>query len=93
MPNDIIADVGVSELTFEQAFERLESIVQRMNDASAPLEELISLYEQGAELGRHCEKLLAGYEARMEMVSKNTLVSEAAKLDREEACEDGEEET
>ena len=71
----------ISTLKYEQAFEQLEKTVDRMGDASVPLDELVSLYERGMALGAHCEKLLSGYEAKMEMVSRKSLEKELAGAD------------
>lgn len=70
------AENDISSLGYEQAFERLEKIVERMGDASVPLDELVSLYEQGMALGERCEKLLAGYEAKMEMIARKSIEKE-----------------
>ena len=80
-----IAEDDISALKYEQAFEQLEKIVDRMGDASVPLDELISLYEQGMALGEHCEKLLSGYEAKMEMVARKSLENEMQGLAHAEA--------
>ena len=54
-----------TDLSYEQAFSRLEEIVEKMSSASVPLDELVKLYEEGMTLAAHCEKLLNGYDARM----------------------------
>lgn len=85
MSDRIIAGADISALKYEQAFEQLEKIVDRMGDASVPLDELILLYEQGMALGEHCEKLLSGYEAKMEMVARKSLENEMEALAPAEA--------
>jgi exodeoxyribonuclease VII small subunit len=62
--------MNVNELSYEQSYERLEEIVERMSSASAPLEELMKLYEEGMALAKHCETLLNGYDARLEMIAR-----------------------
>ena len=57
-----------ADLSFEDALARLEGIVQRLESGQAPLEESISLYEQGAALKAHCEKKLKDAEARIERI-------------------------
>ncbi len=89
---DVLPEDDVSALSYEQAFERLESIVDRMSSAAVPLDELMLLYEQGMALGAHCEKLLDSYDARLERVSRQALVKELDALDEqydESAEEDG----
>lgn len=72
------------ELTYEQAFSRLEEITEKMSSASVPLDKLMKLYEEGMELAAYCDSLLKSYEARLEKVSKEAVIKEMA-------CEDGDE--
>ena len=60
---------NVEEMKYEEAFERLEAIIDRMDAASVPLDELMQLYEEGAALAKHCEKLLKSYEAKLVLLS------------------------
>ena len=46
------------QLTFEQALERLEKIVQALQDGGLTLEESIALYEEGMGLARICNERL-----------------------------------
>ena len=58
----------VSELSFEAALARLETIVRQLESGDAPLEESISLYEEGERLKRQCEARLAAATARIEKI-------------------------
>lgn len=69
------------QLKYEEAFARLEQIVEEMNSASVPLDELMKLYEEGMELAKHCSALLKSYEARLEKVSAKAMDTELAKDD------------
>ncbi|MCQ2438263.1 MAG: exodeoxyribonuclease VII small subunit [Oscillospiraceae bacterium] len=44
--------------TFEQAMERIESIVRALERGDAPLEESLNLFREGAALVADCEKQL-----------------------------------
>ncbi len=77
-------DFEVSNMTYEQAAAKLEEIVNRLGSANESLEEMVCLYEQGILLSNHCTRLLNGYEARLEKVSKQSLL-------REDDSEDGNE--
>ena len=59
--------------SYEEAFSRLEEISEAMSSASVPLDKLIGLYEEGMKLAGYCEKLLKGYEARLEKISRQAL--------------------
>jgi len=58
------------ELTYEQAVEKLEEIVRRIESGEAGLEESIKLYEEGMALGRRCKEVLAQAEQRVEHLSR-----------------------
>ena len=40
------------EMTFEQAKEKLDGIVEKLSDGNLPIEEMVKLYEEGAGLSR-----------------------------------------
>ncbi|MFN7219874.1 MAG: exodeoxyribonuclease VII small subunit [Burkholderiales bacterium] len=54
--------------SFEAAMAELEALVARMEEGELPLEESISAYQRGAELLRHCEKILADAEQRIKVL-------------------------
>ena len=56
------------DLSFEDALARLESIVSRLESGQAPLEESISLYEEGARLKALCEERLKAAQLRVEQI-------------------------
>ena len=57
-----------AELSFEAALTRLESLVQRLESGQAPLEEAVSMYEDGARLKALCEARLKEAQLRVEKV-------------------------
>lgn len=57
-----------SKLSFEQALQQLEAIVQQLEKGQVPLEESISIYEKGTALKAHCEAKLRDAEARIEKI-------------------------
>ena len=65
---DALDDINVSQLTFEQALERLETIVNDLERGDVPLEESIKIYEQGEALKKHCAKLLQAAEDKVEKI-------------------------
>ena len=56
-------------LSFEQALEELETMVDTMESGQLPLEKLIASYERGAELINHCESVLDGARKRLELIT------------------------
>lgn len=59
-----------AKLTFEAALERLESIVDTMEQGQVPLAELLSKYEEGTKLLRVCETRLKDAELKIEKLKK-----------------------
>ncbi|HYC74446.1 exodeoxyribonuclease VII small subunit [Brevundimonas sp.] len=57
-----------ADLSFEDALQRLEQIVSRLESGQAPLEESITLYEEGARLKAHCEDRLKAAQLRVEKI-------------------------
>ena len=57
-----------TELSFEQASEKLDSILEKLNSGSTSLDEMVSPYEQGIELVNHCTELLNSYRSSIDKV-------------------------
>jgi exodeoxyribonuclease VII small subunit len=57
--------------TFEAALKRLEEIVQKLEKGELPLEESLSLYEEGIRLSRLCHAKLQEAEGKIEILMKD----------------------
>ena len=68
-------------VSFEAALKRLEEIVQRLERGELPLEESLSLYEEGIRLSRVCHTKLDEAEGRIELLLKDARGD--AKLDKD----------
>lgn len=55
---------------FEKNLQRLDSIVQQLDDAELPLEKALVLYEEGMKLSEVCHKQLEEAEGRVEILMK-----------------------
>ncbi|MFB5282105.1 MULTISPECIES: exodeoxyribonuclease VII small subunit [Peribacillus] len=53
------------ELSFEEAMESLEQIVEKLEEGDVPLEEAISIYKQGMNLSRLCHMKLKSVEDQL----------------------------
>ena len=58
-------------LSIEQAMERLEMLVRKMESGQMPLEELITSYEEGVKLASLCQEKLDAAAKRIQIISKN----------------------
>jgi len=60
-----------TEITFEAAFARLETILEKMNSSSVSLDESLKLYEEADALINVCSKRLNDAERKIEILIKN----------------------
>jgi len=58
----------IKNLTFEQAFSRLEETVQKLEAGDLPLEEALALYQQGMALAKQCGLQLDNAELTIKKV-------------------------
>lgn len=60
------------DLTFEEALQRLERIVDQLEGDPPDLETALDVYEEGVGLARHCLDRLEQAELRIEELSLDT---------------------
>ena len=65
------ASVPAPYLSFEEALQRLESIVVMMESEELPLENLLLRFEEGTRLAQICQKQLAAAEVKIQQLEKN----------------------
>jgi|TARA_B100001250_G_scaffold237211_1_gene203803 exodeoxyribonuclease VII small subunit len=58
-------------ITFEDAAEKLEAIVEAMESEELPLEKLLVQYEEGTKLVKVCESKLQAAEKRITQLEEN----------------------
>ena len=63
----------MKELTYEQAYKRLEEIVEKLENGSVPLEESMKLFEEGTTLANFCNsKLNAAEQKFTQLITENS---------------------
>ena len=65
----------LSNLSFEDALKRLETIVQRLESGDASLDESIELYSEGDKLRAQCEARL---KSAQEKIDRSVLGSDGS---------------
>jgi len=55
---------------FEECLQRLEKIVQELEKGDVPLEQSLSLFEEGMQLSSACRKELEQAEGKVEILLK-----------------------
>ena len=63
----------VEELTYEEAFAELETLVNALEGEQNPLEEAMTLFERGQALVKRCGELLDGAELKVRELSGEQL--------------------
>jgi exodeoxyribonuclease VII small subunit len=67
------APAPVESLTYEQAFQEMESIIAALENNPSSLEEAMRLYERGQALSVHCAALLDKAELKIQQLFGDTL--------------------
>lgn len=65
----------MTKLSFEQQVLRLDQIVAILDKGTAPIEELLQLYQEGMELAQLCRDYLAEAEQRVVLINNQTSFS------------------
>lgn len=58
--------------SFEKAYERLETILETLNEGDVSLDSSLTLYEEATKLIGTCSKKLTEAEKKIEILLKNT---------------------
>ena len=69
-------------LSFEQAFLRLEQILEAMNSGKIPLEQSLSLFEEAEKLIQTCGTRLTDAEKKIELLVKTRTGEPALSADQ-----------
>ena len=70
-----LLDKEIDNLSYEEAFEKLQKIIQLLEEGNVSLDNSIKYYEQGILLKNFCEKKLKDAEMKIKNVldkSKNS---------------------
>jgi exodeoxyribonuclease VII small subunit len=72
--------------SFEAALERLEHIVERLDDGNLPLEESLALFKEGTQLAKLCRALLAEAEVQVKEALRD--IESAEDIEEDDDAED-----
>ena len=60
------------EPTFEKSVERLEGLIEAMENGDTPLADLVAKFEEGSKLLNHCQAQLKEAELKIEQLNLKT---------------------
>lgn len=66
---DVMPDLN--KLSFEEALEKLETLVAQMEEGNLPLDRTLTCFEQGMKLTSFCRKKLEKLEKRIEVLTSD----------------------
>jgi exodeoxyribonuclease VII small subunit len=59
----------IDKMTFEEAFQELETVVAQLESGEIPLEDAIELFERGQALSTRCSQLLDEAELKLKQLT------------------------
>lgn len=60
----------ISELSYEEARDELQVVVQQLEQQNVSLEASMALWERGEALAKHCEQWLSGARKKLDKAAK-----------------------
>jgi len=69
------------QLSFEEALNQLETLVESMEQGELSLEQSLESYERGVALSRTCESALKAAEQKVEILSRGSPEAEPEPFD------------
>jgi exodeoxyribonuclease VII small subunit len=67
-------DIPVDQLSYEQAYTELQTIVEELESEGLSLDEALALFERGQELIRYCTKLLDQTDLKVQQILGEEIV-------------------
>ena len=65
-----------NNMEFEVKMQRLETIVEKLNNSNIPLKESVALYEEGAKLLKELNEELDMAEKTVKVLTENKMIEE-----------------
>jgi len=61
----------LEDLSFEEQLQRLEEIVEILDDGEAALDEMLALYEEGMQRSQYCREYLEKAEQKVTLIQNS----------------------
>lgn len=61
----------MDKMTYEEAIQRLEIIIQKLESNEIPLEDSLSLFQEGVELSHFCHSKLENIQKKVAQIYEN----------------------
>jgi exodeoxyribonuclease VII small subunit len=87
--DETLEQLPLEKLPFEQALERLEKVVQALEQGEVPLEQAMQLFHEGMKLAHLCGQKLEWAEQQVEVLIKENGEWQKRAFQMEEGAEEG----
>lgn len=67
----------IAELSFEEAYDRLEDVLSRLQMGNMTLDDSLAAFEEGMALAAHCQALLDAAELRVAQLERAAPVDDS----------------
>jgi len=71
MENEMTENSNFNQLSYEQAFEELQTVITQLEAGDKALEETLALYERGQALYQRCTALLGQAEIKVQQLNQD----------------------
>ena len=71
-----MSNTELEKLTFEEAMQELEKLVDSLDKGDVSLDEAIAAYDRGSQLKDFCEKKLESAEVKIQKINQKTKTKE-----------------
>ena len=62
----------LNNLSFEEQMQRLEEIVEIIDDGEVALDQMLALYEEGMKRSQYCREYLENAEQKVTLIQSNS---------------------
>ncbi len=63
-------EMNIEDMTLEEAFEKLDEIIEAMEESELPLEKTFEFYKQGLDMVRFCNDKIEKVECDIKKLSE-----------------------
>lgn len=88
---DTTEDAGLIELSFEEAFSRLEDAVLKLEHGGLTIDDMVDRFSEGMALIKVCYQKLDSAQARVTVLQREA--EDVTRLEVEESVEDDDDQT
>lgn len=71
-----MANIEIEKLTLEEAFDKIDNLMDEMSEEDIALDKSFELYKEGMELLKHCSEKIDLVEKQVQMINEKGEIDE-----------------